>query len=93
MSEWGASTYHAKRNLFNGMGMDMGGAIPTEYTLVLNSSSALITKLAAMVEGEKEKALLMAKDIYRLALISQRQMTADELTAFLADSFKLLGML
>jgi hypothetical protein len=38
-------------------------------------------------------ALLMAKDIYRLALISQRQMTADELKAFLADSFKLLEML
>lgn len=79
--------------MYASMGMDMGGAIPTEYTLVLNSSSALITKLAAMVEGEKEKALLMAKDIYRLALISQRQMTADELTAFLADSFKLLEML
>ena len=26
LSEWGSSTYHAKRNLFNGMAMDMGGA-------------------------------------------------------------------
>ena len=79
--------------MYASMGMDMGGAIPTEYTLVLNSASSIITKLISIVDSDKEKATLMAKDIYRLALISQRQMTADELKAFLADSFKLLEML
>ena len=79
--------------MYASMGMDMGGAVPAEYTLVLNSASSIVTKLATMVDSNKDKAMLMAKDIYRLALISQRQMTADELKAFLADSFKLLEML
>lgn len=73
--------------------MNMGADFPTEYTLVLNSSSSLITKLVAINESDGEKAKLIANEIYRLALISQRHMTADELKAFLADSFKILGML
>ncbi len=79
--------------MYSSMGMDMGGGFPMEYTLVLNSSSPLITKLSTISESEPEKAALMANEIYRLALISQRHMTADELKAFLADSFKILGML
>ena len=79
--------------MYAGMGMNMGGEFPLEYTLVLNSSSALIGKLSAIMEADKDKAKLMANEIYRLALISQRHMTADELRAFLADSFKLLEML
>ena len=77
--------------MYSSMGMNMGGEFPLEYTLVLNSSSPLINKLSA--ESDREKASLIANEIYRLALISQRRMTADELKAFLADSFKILGML
>ncbi len=79
--------------MYASMGMDMGGAFPTEYTLILNSSSPLISKLAEINDSDTEKAKLIAKDIYRLTLISQRHMTADELKAFLADSFKILEML
>ena len=79
--------------MYANMGMDMGGSFPMEYTLVLNSASPLISKLSAIGEGKSEKAKLMAKEIYKLALISQRRMTADELKAFLQDSFTLLGML
>ena len=79
--------------MYAGMGMNMGGGFPVEYTLVLNSSSSLIEKLSAINASDPEKATLMANEIYRLALISQRHMTADELKAFLSDSFKLLGML
>ena len=79
--------------MYANMGMDMGGAFPMEYTLVLNSASPLITKLSEIAENESDKAKLMAKEIYRLALISQRHMTADELKAFLQDSFMILGML
>ncbi len=79
--------------MYASMGMDMGGGFPVAYTLVLNSSSPLITRLAAITDDDNEKARLIASEIYRLALISQRHMTADELKAFLSDSFKILGML
>ena len=79
--------------MYAGMGMNVGGGFPVEYTLVLNSSSPLITKLEALIESDNDKARLIATEIYRLALISQRHMTAEELKAFLADSFKILGML
>lgn len=79
--------------MYAGMGMNVGGGFPVEYTLVLNSSSPLITKLEALIESDNDKAKLIATEIYRLALISQRHMTAEELKAFLADSFKILGML
>jgi hypothetical protein len=60
---------------------------------VLNASSPLINKLSAIIESDNDKAKLIASEIYRLALISQRHMTADEMKAFLSDSFKILGML
>ena len=79
--------------MYANMGMNMGGGFTPEYTLVLNSSSPLILKLADMKDQDSDKAKLMAGEIYRLALISQRHMTADELRTFLSDSFKLLEML
>ncbi len=79
--------------MYAGMGMDMGGAFPKEYTLTLNSSSPIITKLATINDSDADKAKLIAKEIYRLTLISQRHMTAEELKAFLADSFKILEIL
>ena len=79
--------------MYASMGMDMGGAFPKEYTLVLNSSSPLITKLATINDTDADKAKLIASEVYRLALISQRHMTAEELKAFLSDSFRILEML
>ena len=79
--------------MYAGMGMDMGGAFPKEYTLVLNSASPLISKLATINDTHADKAKLIASEVYRLALISQRHMTAEELRAFLSDSFKILEML
>ena len=79
--------------MYASMGMNMGGAFPNEYTLTLNSSSPIISKLATINDSDADKAKLIAKEIYRLTLISQRHMTAEELKAFLADSFKILEML
>jgi molecular chaperone HtpG len=78
--------------MYASMGMGMG-EMPLEYTLVLNASSPLINKLSAIIESDNDKAKLIASEIYRLALISQRHMTADEMKAFLSDSFKIMGML
>jgi molecular chaperone HtpG len=79
--------------MYSSMGMNMGGSFPVEYTLVLNSSSQLIGKLPIIMSDDAEKAKLIASEIYKLALISQRHMTAEELRSFLADSFKVLEML
>ena len=79
--------------MYASMGMNMGADFPVEYTLVLNSNSDLIAKLESVNQTDSEKAKLMALEIYRLALMSQKRMSADELKAFLADSFRLLGML
>ncbi len=65
-------------------GMD-AGSMQTEATLVLNRRSSLVKKLMACENKEaKEKA---AGQIYLLALLSQRQLTAEELKRFLADSY------
>lgn len=79
--------------MYANMGMNFGESFPVEYTLILNSGSSLVKKLSEIKLENAEKAELIARDIYKLALISQRQLTADELKAFLADSYRLLEML
>ena len=65
-----------------------GMNIPVESTLILNTCSPLIKKMSD--EAESEKAKIIAHQVYMLALLAQRQLTADELQTFLSDSFKLL---
>ena len=75
-------------------GSDMGNmSCPTDATLVVNASSPLITRLSGEVESDEAKAEKIAKQIYTLALLSQRQLTADELQNFLTDSFDMLEQL
>lgn len=77
--------------MYNG-GNDMP-AMPTDETLVLNMSNPLVKKLAdkcadqQALEDPLTKAL--AKQIYMLALVAQRQLTADELSSFIKDSVAL----
>ena len=76
--------------------MQGGGAMPTfpvEYTLTVNTAAALTGKLTDTVESDPEKAELMAAQIFRLCLLSQRKLTAEELSEFLAAGFDLLGRL
>ncbi len=63
---------------------------PTDMTLVVNANSSLIKRLAAEAETNEEKAKKLAKQIYTLALLAQRQLSADELQTFLAESFDML---
>ncbi len=62
--------------------------IPVESTLVLNTQSPLVKKMADDTDSEKTK--IVAHQVYMLALLTQRQLNADELQEFLTDSFKLL---
>jgi molecular chaperone HtpG len=66
-------------------------AMPEEATLVLNTSNSLIKKLEGMCsDTPSDVAKAIAKQIYILALVGQRQLTADELSEFLNNSFNLL---
>lgn len=68
-------------------GMDTAG-MKDQATLILNSSAPLIKKFIACTDEEKKKAT--AAQIYGLATLCQRQLTAEELKKFLAQSFKVL---
>ena len=70
-------------------GMEMP-AFPQDATLTVNTASPLVEKLAAM-EGEKQEKT--AAYLYRLALLSQRKLSAEELKQFLNDSYSILDLI
>ena len=65
-------------------------SFPFEYTLKLNTASPLYSKLCALEAGEPERAESFAAFMYRLALVAQKKLTADELSQLLADGYKML---
>ena len=79
--------------MYSSMGMNVGEDFPLEYTLVLNSNSSLIEKISSVREENEDKAKIIANEVYKLALISQRHLSADELKDFLADTVKILEVL
>lgn len=66
---------------------------PVESKLVLNASSRLIQKINNLHDTERDKAALLAKQVYALSVLSHRRFTAEELDTFLADSYSLLEKL
>ena len=76
--------------LYSMAGMGSMGSFPTEATLTVNTSSPLIAKLSAMDSDKQEKT---AAYLYRLALLSQRKLTAEELTRFLQDSYSIVDLI
>ena len=66
-------------------------ATPSELSLILNLNSPVVSRLASGELGDKASAV--AKQIYSLALLSYRTLTAEEMKAFLADSYALLSEL
>ena len=68
-------------------GMDLP-EMPQKQKLILNGKATLLEKLLACTNEEKK--LAAAGQIYGLALLSQRQLTAEELQKFLLESFKTL---
>ena len=75
------------------LGGDNVGAFPLEYTLTLNSSSSLCQKLISMINDNLPQCELFASYIYKLALISHRKLSADELNDFLANCYKILELI
>ena len=71
-------------------GMNMGGSFAVENTLVVNVENPLIAKLA---KEDNENSMLLAKQIYSLALLSQRRFDENEMKSFLAHSYEVLSKL
>jgi molecular chaperone HtpG len=65
-------------------------AFPTEATLTVNTTNALITRLSDMDDDKRERT---ASYLYQLALLSQRKLSAEELQRFLSDSYTILGLI
>ncbi len=76
--------------MYAGMGMGQMPDVPLEMTLTVNTASPLIAKLATM-EGEKQETA--ADYLYRLALLSQKKPTADELQQLLSTGYRMLELL
>lgn len=74
-------------------GMQNDGMPAPEGELVLNSGSDMIKRLAAKAESGDESAADSAGYIYRLALLAQRKLSAEELKDFLRGSFAMLDKL
>ena len=73
--------------------MNAGGsdfAFPIESSLVVNLSSPLTEKLSNLVSSDSKKAEIIANYIYKLALISQRKLSQEEMEEFLAEGFDIL---
>lgn len=77
--------------LYRMAGEGTGASFPSDATLILNTDNDLIKKIES--EEDKEKAERIAKQIYYLSLISQRGLSADELSGFLSDSYGILSLL
>ena len=65
-------------------------SFPTEYTLLVNTSSTLIRRIDALCAEDREKALQMASYIYKLSLLTQKKFDAEEMQKFMQESFELL---
>ncbi|MBE6596696.1 MAG: molecular chaperone HtpG [Ruminococcaceae bacterium] len=73
---------------FYGMG-DIS-ALPNDSSLVLNTASPLINKLADAASSDPEKAEMIASFIYKVSLLSQKKFSAEEMQSFIGDSFDIL---
>jgi len=78
--------------LYKMEGMD--NLYPLESTLVLNTASGLIQKINTLCEsGKNDLAEKIARHIFALSTMTQRPFTAEELSAFMEESYDILSML
>ncbi len=63
--------------------------LPLEEILVLNTENPIVQKILDDKDSDTSKAV--AKQLYLLAVLNQRQLTAEELGALLEGSYDILG--
>ena len=67
--------------------------MPQKAVLTVNTSCPLIKSLEEKLSSGDEKADILAKSIYRLATLSFRRLSGDEMKDFLSDSYEILKMI
>jgi len=72
---------------------DSAPKFPTKAKLILNAANPIIQKIETLAETDAEKAKLLTAQLYSLSLLSQRKLSAEELTELLHRSYDVLEML
>ena len=67
--------------------------MPQKAALTVNTASPLIKSLEEKLSAGDEKAAVIAKSIYRLATLSFRRLSGDEMKDFLSESYDILKMI
>ena len=65
-------------------------AFPLDTVLILNTASPLLRKVDALQQERGERAEALAAYLYRLAVLSHRRFSAEEMQSFLKDSYRIL---
>jgi hypothetical protein len=65
-------------------------SFPLDTVLVINSAAPLTLRIQSLLTENAEKAEGLAAYIYRLALLSHRHLSANEMQAFLQESYRIL---
>lgn len=63
---------------------------PPEKKLIVNLDSPLIQKLDSLCESDSDSASELAEYIYKLALLSQKKFSAEEMQDFMKSSYNIL---
>lgn len=67
--------------------------MPAAMTLTLNTNAPLTRKLSSLCDTDEEKAEKIASYVYKLSLLSQKKLSPEEMSEFMAASFDILGSL
>ena len=59
-------------------------------TFIVNTNNSLVTSLFALKDKQPELAKMMVRELFDLAALSQKEMNAEELKAFLSRHMRLL---
>lgn len=68
----------------------MNNPTPPSQKLIINSACPLISKLNDITDSSPELASELAEYVYKLALLSQKKFTAEEMESFMRISYSLL---
>lgn len=80
--------------MYNMNGMGMGGMnFPTDETLVLNKNNKLVKYTLEHMFDPNETTELIAQQLYDLAVLSHKPLSAEQMTAFIQRSQAIMGKL
>ncbi len=72
----------------NGGGMGLYGSFPDSYKVAINGNHAVVSKI--LKAADEEEQLILAKQAFDLAMLSQGMLTGKELTEFVKRSVNMI---